>query len=221
VANFQNPSGATLALDRRRHLAALADQYGFVIVEDDPYGALRFRGSPLPPVRSFTNLAVTLGTVSKLLAPGLRVGWLAAPAWLHGPLVRLKQAADLHTSTLCQRMAVDVLSDDAFMPDHLARLGPFYGERCDALATALERSLGGQVAFDLPDGGMFLWVRLTEAATSARDLLPRAVEAGVAFVPGEAFHVDGSGADHLRLSFATLSPEQLAEAAERLANALA
>jgi 2-aminoadipate transaminase len=220
VANFQNPSGATLALDRRRHLAALADQYGFVIVEDDPYGALRFRGSPLPPVRSFTNLAVTLGTVSKLLAPGLRVGWLAAPAWLHGPLVRLKQAADLHTSTLCQRMAVDVLSDDAFMPDHLARLGPFYGERCDALATALERSLGGQVAFDLPDGGMFLWVRLTEAATSVRDLLPRAVEAGVAFVPGEAFHVDGSGADRIRLSFSTLTPEELAEAAARLAAAL-
>ncbi|HEY8093078.1 MAG TPA: PLP-dependent aminotransferase family protein [Acidimicrobiales bacterium] len=221
VANFQNPSGATLALDRRRHLAALADRYGFVIVEDDPYGALRFRGSPLPPVRSFTNLAVTLGTVSKLLAPGLRVGWLAAPTWLHGPLVRLKQAADLHTSTLCQRMAFDVLSDDAFMPDHLARLGPFYGDRCDALAAALERSLGGQAAFDLPDGGMFLWVRLTDATISARDLLPRAIAAGVAFVPGEAFHVDGSGDDHLRLSFATLRPEELAEAAGRLATALA
>ena len=112
VANFQNPSGATLAIERRRHLAALAERYRFVIVEDDPYGALRFRGSPLPPVRSFTPLAVTLGTVSKLLAPGLRVGWLAAPSWLHGPLVRLKQAADLHTSTLCQRMAVELLRDD-------------------------------------------------------------------------------------------------------------
>ena len=221
VANFQNPSGATLSLDRRRHLAALADQFGFVIVEDDPYGALRFRGSPLPPVRSFTTLAVTLGTVSKLLAPGLRVGWLAAPPWLHGPLVRLKQAADLHTSTLCQRMAVDVLADDAFMPRHLAGLGPFYGERCDALATALERSLAGRAEFDRPDGGMFLWVRLIDARLPARDLLPRAVEAGVAFVPGEAFHVDGSGADHLRLSFATLTPDELTEAAARLASALA
>jgi 2-aminoadipate transaminase len=107
------------------------------------------------------------------------------------------------------------------MPDHLARLGPFYGDRCDALAAALERSLGGQAAFDLPDGGMFLWVRLTDATISARDLLPRAIAAGVAFVPGEAFHVDGSGDDHLRLSFATLRPEELAEAAGRLATALA
>ena len=220
VANFQNPSGATLSLDRRRHLAGLADRYGFVVVEDDPYGVLRFRGSPLPPVRTFTELAITLGTVSKLLAPGLRVGWLAAPPWLHGPLVRLKQAADLHTSTLCQRMAVDVLSDDEFMPGHLARLGPFYGERCDALSSALELSLGARVAFDRPDGGMFLWVRLVDSPVSGRELLPRAVEAGVAFVPGEAFYVDGSGADRVRLSYATLAPAELGVAAGRLASAL-
>ena len=163
VANFQNPSGGTLALDRRRHLAALADRYGFVIVEDDPYGALRFRGTALPPVRSFTPLAVTLGTASKILAPGLRVGWLAAPAWLHGPLVRLKQAADLHTSTLCQRMALEVLSDEAFMADHLTGLGPFYGQRGDALADAIEAELGERASFDRPDGGMFLWVRLVDS----------------------------------------------------------
>jgi len=221
VANFQNPSGGTLALDRRRHLAALADRYGFVIIEDDPYGSLRFRGAALPPVRSFTPLAVTLGTASKILAPGLRVGWLAAPAWLHGPLVRLKQAADLHTSTLCQRMALEVLSDEAFMADHLAGLGPFYGRRGDALADAVEASLGERVCFDRPDGGMFLWVRLVDSPVPARDLLAIAVGAGVAFVPGEAFHVDGSGHDHVRLSYATLSPEELADAASRLAAALA
>ena len=149
-----------------------------MIVEDDPYGALRFRGSPVPPVRTFTDLAVTLGTVSKLLAPGLRVGWLAAPEWLHGPLVRLKQAADLHTSTLCQRIAVDVLSDEPFMAAHLAGLGPFYGARCDALVAALQAHLGDRVSFDLPDGGMFLWLRLEGSAPTARDLLVRAVEAG-------------------------------------------
>ena len=220
VANFQNPSGGTLALDRRRHLAELADRYGFVIVEDDPYGALRFRGSPVLPVRTFTDLAVTLGTVSKLLAPGLRVGWLAAPEWLHGPLVRLKQAADLHTSTLCQRIAVDVLSDEPFMAAHLAGLGPFYGARCDALVAALQTQLDDRVSFDLPDGGMFLWLRLEGPAPTARDLLVRAVEAGVAFVPGDAFHVDGTGTDRIRLSFATLSPEELGEAAARLARAL-
>jgi 2-aminoadipate transaminase len=220
VANFQNPSGSTLALERRRHLAALADRHGFVVIEDDPYGALRFRGDALPPVRSFTPMAVTLGTVSKLLAPGLRVGWLAAPSWLLGPLVRLKQAADLHTSTLCQRMAVDVLSDDTFLPGHVARLGPFYGERCDALADGLQRELGDRIAFDLPDGGMFLWLKLLSSPLPARELLPKAVEAGVAFVPGEAFHVDGSGGDHIRLSFATLGPDDLREAASRLATVL-
>ena len=220
VANFQNPSGGTLALDRRRHLAALADRYGFVIIEDDPYGALRFRGTALPPVRSFTPLAVTLGTASKILAPGLRVGWLAAPAWLHGPLVRLKQAADLHTSTLCQRMALEVLSDEAFMADHLTGLGPFYGQRGDALADAIEAELGERVTFDRPDGGMFLWVGLVDSPRPARELLPLAVDAGVAFVPGEAFFVDGSGGDRIRLSFATLTPDELGEAARRLARAL-
>ena len=160
VANFQNPSGATLSLDRRRHLADLADRYGFVVVEDDPYGVLRFRGSPLPASAHLHGAGRHARHGVQALAPGLRVGWLAAPPWLHGPLVRLKQAADLHTSTLCQRMAVDVLSDDEFMAGHLARLGPFYGERCDALSSALELSLGARVAFDRPDGGMFLWVRL-------------------------------------------------------------
>jgi 2-aminoadipate transaminase len=220
VANFQNPSGATLVLERRRHLATLADHYGFVVVEDDPYGALRFRGSPVAPIRTFTELAVTLGTASKVLAPGLRVGWLAAPSWLHGPLVRLKQAADLHTSTLCQRMAVEVLTDEEFMREHLGGLGPFYGERGDALADALEAALGERVAFDRPDGGMFLWVRLVDHPRPARELLAVAVGAGVAFVPGEAFFVDGSGGDHVRLSFATLTPDDLAEAAARLATAL-
>ena len=99
-------------------------------------------------------------------------------------------------------------------------MGPFYGERCDALAGALEAGLGDRVAFDRPDGGMFLWVRLVDAGLPARELLPKAVEAGVAFVPGEAFHVDGTGGDHVRLSFATLTPDELREAAARLGRVL-
>jgi 2-aminoadipate transaminase len=142
-----------------------------VIVEDDPYGA-RFRGTALPPVRSFTPLAVTLGTASKILAPGLRR--LAGGArGLHGPLVRLKQAADLHTSTLCQRMALEVLSDEAFMADHLSGLGPFYGQRGDALADAIEAELGERASFDRPDGGMFLWVRLVDSPCPAREAAAR------------------------------------------------
>jgi 2-aminoadipate transaminase len=118
-------------------------------------------------------------------------------------------------------MALEVLSDEAFMADHLAGLGPFYGRRGDALADAVEASLGERVRFDRPDGGMFLWVRLVDSPVPARELLTIAVGAGVAFVPGEAFHVDGSGHDHVRLSYATLTPEELADAASRLAAALA
>jgi 2-aminoadipate transaminase len=219
VPNFQNPSGATLSLERRRELGDLADRFGFVVVEDDPYGALRFAGEPLPPVRLFTDNAVTLGSASKVLAPGLRVGWLSAPRWLVGSLVRLKQAADLHTSSLAQRIALDVLSDKAFMAGHLPRIADLYRARCDALVSALD----GVLELSRPDGGMFLWCRLPigSARLDTTEVLPLAVERGVAFVPGAAFFVDGAGHDTMRLSYATLSPVELVEAAGRLDGVLA
>jgi 2-aminoadipate transaminase len=216
VPNFQNPTGATLSLARRQHLAALADRYGFVVVEDDPYGVLRFRGNALPPIRSFSDRVVTLGTSSKLLAPGLRVAWLAAPAWLVGPLVRLKQAADLHTSTLAQRIVADVLADDDFLVGHVARIAALYRARCDALVDAV----AGVVDVAVPDGGMFLWGRVGDGSLDTATLLPHALKRGVAFVPGGAFHVGGGGSGFVRLSFSTLAPDALAEAARRLAAAV-
>ncbi|MGD9703985.1 MAG: PLP-dependent aminotransferase family protein [Acidimicrobiia bacterium] len=213
VPNFQNPSGATMPVERRRHLAALADRFGFVIVEDDPYGVLRFRGEHLPSVRTFSERVVTLGTASKLLAPGLRVAWLAAPEWLFGSLVRLKQAADLHTSTLAQRIAADVLGDHEFLAAHVRRIGAIYRARCDALADAVAES----VEVVVPDGGMFLWGRVRADGIDTTELLPRALELGVAFVPGSAFHVGDGGRSSLRLSFSTLTPPELGEAAGRLA----
>ncbi len=216
VPNFQNPSGATLPLERRRHLAALADRFGFLIVEDDPYGVLRFRGEHVPSIRTFSDRVVTLGTASKLLAPGLRVAWLAAPAWLFGSLVRLKQAADLHTSTLSQRIVADILADHDFVASHVRRVAAIYRERCDALAGAVADSVDVVV----PDGGMFLWGRVRGDAIDTTELLPRAVELGVAFVPGAAFHVGDGGRGSLRLSFSTLTPTELAEAAARLAAAI-
>jgi 2-aminoadipate transaminase len=216
VPNFQNPSGATLPLERRRHLAALADRFGFLIVEDDPYGVLRFRGDHVPSIRTFSDRVVTLGTASKLLAPGLRVAWLASPAWLFGSLVRLKQAADLHTSTLSQRIAADVLADHDFVAAHVRRIASIYRERCDALAGAV----ADLVDVVVPDGGMFLWGRVRGDAIDTEELLPRAVELGVAFVPGAAFHVGDGGHDSLRLSFSTLTPAELAVGAARLAAAI-
>jgi 2-aminoadipate transaminase len=218
VAQLDNPTAATLSLERRRHLAALADRYGVAIVADDPYSALRWAGSEPVPLRTLSDRVVTLGTTSKVLCPGLRVGWAHAPAELASTLVLLKQAVDLQTTTLTQRIAHRVLAAPGFLEPHLAQLRATYQRRCDALAGALDRHLGDRLRFARPDGGMFLWGRLPGVDTAP--LLHRAVEEGMAFVPGTAFAVDGRPTDALRLSFATQSPDELDEAVQRLARAL-
>jgi 2-aminoadipate transaminase len=219
VPNFGNPSGATLGLARRRHLAELADRYRFVVVEDDPYGALRFRGDALPRLATMTANAVTLGTASKVVAPGLRVGWLVAPAWLTPAVVRLKQVADLHTSTLDQLVVADLLADAPFMAGQLDRLRASYRPRADALVDAVRTMPGAPLTVAEPAGGMFCWATL-RAPRATHDLLPAALDAGVAFVPGSAFHLDDSGDSSMRLCFTTLSVEQIGEAIDRLATVL-
>jgi 2-aminoadipate transaminase len=153
-----------------------------------------------------------------VLAPGLRVGWMVAPAWLVPATVRLKQGRDLHTSSLSQWLAHDVLADDAFLAGHRVGLAALYAERCEALAAALVDTFGDRVEFDRPEGGMFVWARLAGVDTTA--LLPLAAASGVAFVPGSAFFLDGGGGEHARLSFATLGADGLAEAVHRLAAAV-
>jgi 2-aminoadipate transaminase len=223
VANFQNPSGSTLARERRVELARLSDEYGFVVVEDDPYGALRFTGEVLPPVRSFGGCVVSLGTASKVLAPGLRVGWALLPEWLVGPFVRAKQAADLHTSTLSQHLVLRALADARTHRGHLAANVVRYGERATALHAALVAELGEQLEVAPASGGMFLWGRFTDPRVDSERLLDVAVAEGVAFVPGTAFYLPedaATGRRHARFSFATLLPDDLAVAAERLARAV-
>jgi 2-aminoadipate transaminase len=219
VAQLDNPTGATLSLERRVELARLADRYGFAIVDDDPYGALRWAGEEPAALRTMTERVVTLGTTSKVLCPGLRVGWAHAPAELAATLVLLKQAVDLQTTTLTQRIAYRVLTAPGFLPPHLALLRATYQARCDALVGSIERRLGGRFEGNRPDGGMFLWGRIPGVDTEA--LLHRAVDEGMAFVPGAAFAVDGRPTDALRLSFATQTPDGLDEAVSRLARALA
>jgi 2-aminoadipate transaminase len=189
---YQNPSGVVMAPERRAHLGALADRYGFVVVDDDPYRDLGFTPPP-PRLRDWVppELAVTLGSFSKVLAPGLRVGWLHGPGWLVEPLTRLKQAADLHTSTLGQRLVAEA------------------GDRLTFAAPRGGMFLWARLA-PAPGG------RPRDAAS----LLPAALARGVAFVPGAAFALADPPADHLRLCFATLPDADLAEAAARLAAAL-
>jgi len=219
VAEFDNPSGVTLSAERRAALAHLADRYGFLIVEDDPYGALRWSGARLPALSTLSDRVVTLGTTSKVLAPGLRVGWAVAPAPLVARLVVLKQAADLHTSSLNQAVVAAVLGRPGFLEPHLAGLRERYRGQSEALQAALRDRLGDRLAFHAPEGGMFLWVRLVDGTDTA-DLLPRALEARVAFVPGNAFSVQDPHRSGLRLSFATEGPAALTEAVGRLTAAL-
>lgn len=220
VANFDNPTGATLSLDRRVALAGLAERYGFVIVEDDPYAELRWAGNALPGLRSFTDRVITLGTVSKIVCPGLRIGFVAAPRGVAQTLVLVKQAVDLHTSTLAQRAVHRVVTTPGFLPRQLDRLRPFYRDRCAVLTDALRTELGDRFDFTAPEGGMFVWGRFTDGVDT-HELLAKAVERGVAFVPGQAFAVAGDHRSAARLSFATATPDQLVEGVRRLGGALA
>ncbi len=210
VPHFQNPTGATLHPRRRIELAALARRFGFVVVEDDPYVAIDFEGRRHDPIGALApDHTVTLSSASKVLAPGLRVGWLRAPAWLHRTLVLAKQSVDLHTSGLDQLVALDVLRDDTFMAGHLATLRAVYAAKGHALHAALD----GLFATRAPTGGMFLWGTATDD-TSA--MFEPAISAGVAYVPGRAFGVEIERSHQLRLSFATLTTDELEVAAARL-----
>jgi 2-aminoadipate transaminase len=219
VPNFHNPSGATMSLDRRRRLAALADRYELLVVEDDPYGSIRFAGEALPAVATFTTRVVHLSTFSKIVAPGFRVGWMIGPPDVIAWATRAKQAADLHTSSFAQLLLASVVGRPGWLDEQKARIVPMYRERCAALADALESTLGDRIAFHRPDGGMFLWTTFTDMPDTTA-LLPRAVEQGVAFVPGNAFTIDQAPDSKARLSYSTLSPAQLGTAVERLARAL-
>jgi len=221
VANLSNPTGATLPDERRDRLAALADRYGFWLVEDDPYGDLRWSGAVPRPLAERSDRVVTLGTVSKVLCPGLRVGHVVAPPEVTRGIVQVKQAADLHTSTFAQRLVHELVTRPGFLDDRLATLPAFYRERAEALTAALRHHLGPAVDFADPEGGMFVWARLTSPTADTTALLPEALAAGVAFVPGNAFSVTHPHPAHLRLSYATAPPATITEAVRRLASALA
>lgn len=223
VTDFGNPSGGTLPLEARRALAALAERYGFLVVEDDPYGLLRFGGEPAPPpIGRFTDRCVSLGTFSKTVVPGTRVGWVVGPPDLVAVLTRAKQGCDLHTSTLSQHLVTAVVSRPGWLEEHAAGLSDLYARRSAALCEALDTELGGLAAYDRPAGGLFCWVRLADGVDTRR-LLPTAIAHGMAFVPGSEFAPDPGHTRHrnaLRLSFATLDGTGLTEAVRRLAGAL-
>jgi 2-aminoadipate transaminase len=222
VPTFHNPTGRTLPLERRRALAAAAARLGLWIVEDDPYGELRYRGEPIAPIAALPGAedrTIALSTLSKVLVPGLRIGWLRAPAALRRALVVAKQAADLHTSTIDQAAAAHWLATKD-LDAHVAGLRAAYGPRRDALVDGLAGTLPAGSRWTRPDGGMFVWVRLP-GGWDADALLARALEREVAFVPGWPFYGGRPDRATLRLSFTAHTTGEIAEGLARLAAAVA
>ncbi len=222
--SFANPSGTTMRAERRSALAALADTYGFVVVEDDAYRQLYFGSPPPPPVAASSDRVIRLGSFSKVLGPGLRVGWLVAPPEVRAALIRAKQATDLHTSTFTQRLLHAAASDGPRLQAHLGRTRASYEERSQALVGALREGFGERIEVATPQGGMFCWVRFVDG-TSPDALLAAALTRGVAFIPGGAFAVDASDgpasrtSQGARMCFATSPPEVLREGVARLLSA--
>ncbi|MBA3593059.1 MAG: PLP-dependent aminotransferase family protein [Polaromonas sp.] len=208
LPNFQNPTGRTMSEERRAALSAEAMRLGLPIVEDNPYGDLWFDNPPpLPLTARNPEGCMYMGSFSKILAPGLRLGFLVAPKALYPKLLQAKQAADLHTPGFNQRMVVETMKDN-FLDRHVPTIRALYKSQRDAMLTAMQRDMPEGVSWNTPAGGMFLWVRLPEGM-NAIDLLPKAVERNVAFVPGWAFYADHADARTLRLSFVTSSVEQI------------
>ena len=227
LPNFQNPTGRTMTEARRTAVSRCAAQLRLPIVEDNPYGDLWFDAPPpLPLSARNPQGCVYLGSFSKVLAPGLRLGFLVAPGLLYPKLLQAKQAADLHSPSFNQRMVAEVMKD-GFLDRHVPTLRALYKSQRDAMLAALQREFGTAgpsqglgVEWNTPDGGMFLWARLPQGM-SAVDLLPVAVDKGVAFVPGAAFYASDADPRTLRLSFVTASVQQIDIGIAALAAAIA
>ena len=231
LPNFQNPGGVTLCEPRRHELVLLADRYGIPVIEDDPYGQLRFEGEHLPPllVLDRENLrrddgklgnVIYLSTFSKTLAPGIRLGWIVAPPDVITKLVQLKQGADLHSSTFDQMVAYEVVHD-GFLDEHVKKIRAVYRERRDVMLAALEEYFPPEVTWTHPHGGLFLWVTLPEGM-DMQHLFQAAVRENVAFVPGDCFYASGDeGNRHMRLNFSHSTPQQIREGVRRLGLAVA
>lgn len=230
LPNFQNPTGSTLTLDRRQQLVELANQYGVPIIEDDPYGQLRYEGDNLPPLVAldgalqdhclscYTGNVIYLSTFSKTLAPGLRLAWVIAPPGVITKIVQAKQGADLHTSTFNQMVAYEV-SSGGFLDRHIRTIRDVYGYRRDVMIEAIQQHFPREVAYTQPQGGLFLWATLPEGL-SAKVLLDEAIKQKVAFVPGMPFYPLGGGDNTMRLNFSNASPEKIREGIARLGKAI-
>ncbi len=221
IPNFHNPGGVTMSLERRRRLVDIAQRRELLIIEDNPYGQIRFEGEPLPSLWELdggSGWVVYLSTFSKILAPGVRVGWVAAPAPVLRKMNLGKQAADLCSGTVTQRFIIEYLSRYDWQ-DHVARLNDIYRGRRDAMLRALDEEFPADARWTRPSGGLFVWAELPEAVDT-RDLLAQAIAREVAFVPGAAAFLNGQGRNAMRLNFSGVPEATISEGVRRLGEAV-
>ncbi|MGH8784145.1 MAG: PLP-dependent aminotransferase family protein [Cupriavidus necator] len=208
LPNFQNPTGRRLPLERREALVARAKEQGVLLVEDDPYGALSYTGDQLPSLLSMNpDGVIYMGSFSKILAPGMRLGYVIAPPELHFKLCQAKQASDLHTPTFTQRVAYETIRD-GLLDTHIPTIRELYGKQCQYMLDALKRHMPEGVTWNAPEGGMFIWMELPEGLDSMV-ILEEAVKRNVAYVPGAPFYASNPKRNALRLAFVTVSAERI------------
>ncbi|CAA9574229.1 MAG: Aspartate aminotransferase (AspB-4) [uncultured Truepera sp.] len=215
IPNFDNPTGVTVSLERRRAMVELARRYGVPILEDNPYGELRFEGAELPNLYTLApDVVLYAGTFSKIMVPGFRLAWVLADPQVVTLLTRAKQATDLHTATYTQMIAFEA-AKDRFIDAHVLQVRDYYREQRDLMLRALAAHMSREVRWTRPAGGMFLWLTLPEDM-NASDIAYDAVQQNVAYVPGETFFTDGSSLNTLRLSYSVASAEEIDEGVRRL-----
>jgi 2-aminoadipate transaminase len=229
VPTFQNPTGVTMSLERRKQVVELADNFGVPIIEDDPYSKLRYEGEHIPTVLAldsqyrgecdeYCGNVIYLSTFSKTLAPGMRMAWVTAPVEVIRKMVQCKQGADLHSPTFNQFVAYQA-AKNGFLDQYIEKIRAIYGERRKVMLAALEEHFPPSVNWTHPEGGMFLWATLPEGI-DAGEILEKAVERKVAFVPGGPFHPNGGGENTMRLNFSNAQPEMIREGIARLGQVL-
>lgn len=216
VPTFQNPTGVTLSGDRRQEVVRLAEETGTVLIEDDPYGELRYTGEELPAMKSYDRdgHVVYLGSFSKIISPGLRLGFAVAPTEIHQKMTIGKQATDVHSSNLSQAIVYEYCRR-GLLPEHIQKIRKEYGAKREAMLAALKANLPPEATWTEPDGGLFLWVTLPDGCSSV-ELLKEAVQRKVAFIPGESFFAEGGGVNTMRLNFSHASFQDIEVGISRL-----
>lgn len=218
VTSFQNPTGITYSKRKRQELAKLLKKYEIVFIEDNPYGEIRFLGDFIPPVKSYIDEGILFGSFSKIVSPGMRLGWIVAPEEVMDKLIIVKQASDLHSNYFTQRVVYQYLKTNP-VDEHIQKIRNLYKNQRNLMIRMIEKYFPPEVEYTKPEGGMFLWVTLPQG-TSSMKLFDIAIEQNVAFVPGQAFYADGSGENTLRLNFTNSDDKSIEEGIKRMGMAI-